>query len=85
MKLKKKADPKKDKKAKGKTTAKKGKKIDPGDVTTLKEIHDDPRVARIKLRAGIKKGTIKHTENGRWEWKKGSKELTAIKKFLEVK
>jgi hypothetical protein len=63
----------------------KGPKIHSADVVTLKEIHDDPRVARIALRSGIKKGTITHTANGRWEWKKGSKELNEVKKFLKVK
>jgi hypothetical protein len=82
---KKKAD---QKKAKGKIDKKvkksKGPKIHSADVVTLKELVSDPRVARIALRSGIKKGTITHTANGRWEWKKGSKELTAVKKFLKV-
>ena len=70
---------------------KKGKKDAPtkkessGDMVALKEFAEDPRAARVKLRAGRNDGKVAEPDSGRWEWKSGSKELDKVKKYLGIK
>lgn len=52
--------------------------------TTLSELCEElgiePRAARVKLR---KAENLEKGEGGRWAWRNGSKELGAVRKFLE--
>ena len=88
----KKAPPAKGKKAKA-PPAKKAKtkpvpprREVPDNVVTLKELCNElgmqPVLARVRLRAAVEAGTIKHAPSAPWEWERGSDELATVRKVL---
>ena len=42
----------------------------------------DPVDARVRLRAAVKKGTIKHEARALWEWAKGSSAIAEVRKII---
>jgi hypothetical protein len=56
------------------------------NVVTLRDLctqlKTDPTAARVKLRAAVAKGTIKHEAKSSWEWAKDSAALSDARKVL---
>lgn len=71
------------KKSAKKSPAKKAAPPTNDNVVTLKalaaELKIAPRAARMRLRAAE---GLDHGKGGRWEWEKGSAELTKVRKVL---
>ena len=73
-------------KAKRKPAPKAKAKASDDNIVTLRQLcahyKIDPYDARVKLRAAVGKGTIKHEARASWEWAKGDATLPDVRKIL---
>ena len=74
------------KKAK-KVAVKKAAPKDDADVVTLRQLcaryKVDPVAARVKLRAAVAAGTLKHEAGSSWEWAKDAAVLPDVRKIIQ--
>jgi len=75
------------KKAKKVAVKKAAPKTKGDNVVTLRELCTtlkiDPTDARVKLRAAVGKGTIKHEAGASWEWAKDAVALPEVRKIIQ--